>query len=149
MLVRDARNPKALLGWSQMLLAGAVAWTAYMLANSLPYWPINPLLSTSPWFTFQIDMVRCLWALLPGHAAVGRELSARPGRRGQRGGRSGPPGRRHLRGQHRRRDSGRAQRQPDPGAVDRHAAAASAVLIALAGGQRTAHAGPAARGHSA
>ncbi len=26
------RNPKALLGWSQMLLAGAVAWTAYMLA---------------------------------------------------------------------------------------------------------------------
>src|SRR5436190_1158993 len=36
-----------------------------MLANSLPYWPINPLLSTSPWYTFQIDMVRCLWALLP------------------------------------------------------------------------------------
>ena len=65
MLVRGARNPKALLGWSQMLLAGAVAWTAYMLSHSLPYWPINPLLSTSPWYTFQIDMVRCLWALLP------------------------------------------------------------------------------------
>src|SRR5260370_1920453 len=65
MLARDARNRKALLGWSQMLLAGAVAWTAYMLAHSLPCWPINPLLSTSPWYTFQIDMVRCLWALLP------------------------------------------------------------------------------------
>jgi len=65
MAVRGARNPKALLGWSQMLLAGAVAWTAYQLSTSLPYWPVNPLLSTSPWYTFQIDIVRCLWALLP------------------------------------------------------------------------------------
>ncbi len=65
MAVRGARNPKALLGWSQMLLAGAVAWTAYQLSHSLPYWPVNPLLSTSPWYTFQIDIVRCLWALLP------------------------------------------------------------------------------------
>jgi spermidine synthase len=65
MMARTAKNPKALLGWSQMLLAGAVAWTAYMLADSLPFWPINPLLSTSPWYTFQIDMVRCIWALLP------------------------------------------------------------------------------------
>ena len=64
-LVRRARNPKAMLGWCQMLLAAAAAWTAYMLSNSLPYWPVNPLLSTSPWYTFQIDMVRCLWALLP------------------------------------------------------------------------------------
>ena len=64
-LARGARRPRALLGWSQMLLAAAVAWTAYQLAHSLPYWPINPLLSTSPWYTFQIDMVRCLWALLP------------------------------------------------------------------------------------
>ena len=36
-----------------------------MLANSLPYWPINPLLSTSPWFTFQIDLARSTWAILP------------------------------------------------------------------------------------
>ena len=60
-----SRTPKALLGWSQLLLAGAVAWTAYQLAYSLPYWPINPLLSTSPWYTFQIDLVRCLWTILP------------------------------------------------------------------------------------
>jgi spermidine synthase len=65
MMARGTRHPKALLGWSQMLLAGAVAWTAYQLSHSLPYWPINPLLSTSPWYTFQIDMVRCLWVLLP------------------------------------------------------------------------------------
>ena len=36
-----------------------------MLADSMPYWPVNPLLSSSPWFTFQIDLVRSLWAVLP------------------------------------------------------------------------------------
>ena len=36
-----------------------------MLAKSLPYWPINPKLSTSPWFTFQIDLVRAIWAIFP------------------------------------------------------------------------------------
>jgi spermidine synthase len=65
LMARQSDRAKGALGWSQMLLAGAVAWTAYMLAKSLPYWPINPLLSTNPWFTFQIDLVRCLWALLP------------------------------------------------------------------------------------
>ena len=58
-------SPKVALGWCQMLLAGAVAWTAFMLAQSLPYWPVNPLASTSPWFTFQVDLVRCLWTILP------------------------------------------------------------------------------------
>jgi len=64
-MARKAVGAKAALGWSQLLLAAAVAWTAYMLSQSLPYWPINPLLSTDPWFTFQIDLVRCLWAILP------------------------------------------------------------------------------------
>jgi spermidine synthase len=63
-LVRSVR-PRVALGWCQILLAFAVAWTAYMIANSLPNWPINPLLTTSPWFTFQLDMVRCFWAILP------------------------------------------------------------------------------------
>ena len=65
MMARTARNPRSLLGWSQMLAAAAVAWTALQIAVSLPYWPINPLLSSSPWYTFQIDMVRCAWGLLP------------------------------------------------------------------------------------
>ena len=56
---------RAALGWCQVLLAVAVAWTAYMIADSLPYWPINPMLSGSPWQTFQLDMARCLWAILP------------------------------------------------------------------------------------
>lgn len=53
------------LGWCQMGLAAAIAWAAFALSDSIPYWPINPLLSTSPWFNFQVDIVRCLWAILP------------------------------------------------------------------------------------
>ena len=93
-----------------------------MLARSLPYWPINPLLSTSPWFTFQIDMVRCLWAILPAALLWGASFplalaaAAALGRRGPR-----PPGGRRVCGQYRRRHRGRAQLQPDSDAVDRHA----------------------------
>jgi spermidine synthase len=58
-------QPRAALGWCQVLLAFSIAWTAYMIADSLPYWPINPMLTTSPWHTFQLDMARCLWAILP------------------------------------------------------------------------------------
>jgi spermidine synthase len=63
-LARTVRARVA-FGACQLMLVLAVAWTALMLAQSLPYWPVNPLLSTSPWYTFQIDMVRCLWAILP------------------------------------------------------------------------------------
>ena len=56
---------RAALGYGQLLLVAAIAWTAFCLARSLPYWPINPLLSHDPWFTFQIDIVRVLWAIFP------------------------------------------------------------------------------------
>ena len=58
-------RPRAALGWCQILLALAIAWTAYMIADSLPYWPIDSLQSRSPWHMFQLDLVRCLWAILP------------------------------------------------------------------------------------
>jgi spermidine synthase len=64
-LARGIARPRIALGWCQMFLSAAVAWSACVLAKSLPYWPINPLLSTSPWFTFQLDLVRCLWTILP------------------------------------------------------------------------------------
>lgn len=57
--------PRVALGRCQMLLAAAIAWTALMLTRSLPFWPINPSLSISPGFTFQIDLARCMWAILP------------------------------------------------------------------------------------
>jgi spermidine synthase len=62
---RNSPRPRALLGWCQMALVATVAWTAWMLSDSLPYWPINPFLSSSLWYTFQLDVVRCLWAILP------------------------------------------------------------------------------------
>ena len=68
----------------------------------------------APGITFQIDMVRCLWAHPARHAALGRELSRwrwRPPRSSD--GDAGAAGRRHLRREHRRRDPGRAQLQPD------------------------------------
>jgi len=53
------------LGWSQMLLCGAIAWTAYQLARSLPYWTIDWAKAANPWFWMRLDLVRCLWAVLP------------------------------------------------------------------------------------
>ncbi|HVV70646.1 MAG TPA: fused MFS/spermidine synthase, partial [Verrucomicrobiae bacterium] len=53
------------LGICQLLLCLAIAWAAFMLAKSLPYWPISPNLSKNVWFNFQLDFVRCLWAILP------------------------------------------------------------------------------------
>ncbi len=64
MMLRSLR-PRLALAWSQVLLTLGIAWTAWIISSSLPYWPINPLLTLSPWHTFQLDMVRCLWAILP------------------------------------------------------------------------------------
>ncbi len=62
---RGTERPGRALGWCQMLLAAAIAWAAWMLSESLPYWPINPTLSRSPWYGFQLDLIRCAWAILP------------------------------------------------------------------------------------
>jgi spermidine synthase len=65
LMSRTSTRPRVLLAGCQLLLAAAIAWTAYLLAKSLPYWPINPYLSRSPWHLFQLDLIRCAWALLP------------------------------------------------------------------------------------
>ena len=64
-IAKHLERPRVALGWCQMGLAVAIAWTAYMLMRSLPFWPVNPSLATSPWFNLQLDLVRCIWALLP------------------------------------------------------------------------------------
>jgi spermidine synthase len=65
-MARSLVRPRAALGWCQLLLAAAIAWTAYTVTQSFPYWPINPSIAPSPWFTFQLDLLRCLAAVLPG-----------------------------------------------------------------------------------
>ena len=64
-LAHRAESARVALGVCQWLLTAAIAWTAIMISDSLPYWPINPTLSSSPWYTLQLDLVRCLWAVLP------------------------------------------------------------------------------------
>jgi spermidine synthase len=65
LLARSTPRPRLVLGGCQLLLAAGIAWSAYMIARSLPYWPINPSLSLTPWFNFQLDLARCLWVILP------------------------------------------------------------------------------------
>jgi len=63
---RAAARPRVVFGWCQMALCAAIAWSAYMLTQSMPFWPINPSITTDPWFNFQLDVVRCLWVVPPG-----------------------------------------------------------------------------------
>lgn len=64
-LARTVADPKRALGWCQLLVVAAMAWTALMVMESLPYWPINPSISTSIWFNYQLDVARAFWAVLP------------------------------------------------------------------------------------
>ncbi len=65
LLARSMQRPRLALAGCQLLLLVGIAWAALMIAHSLPYWPINPALTRSPWFTFQLDLVRALGAVLP------------------------------------------------------------------------------------
>ncbi len=61
-----------------------------MVAHSLPYWPIDPSLTTNPWFTFQLDLLRSLWAVFPATLLWGASFPlalASIASRGQDGGR--------------------------------------------------------------
>src|SRR5436309_3558011 len=63
-------NARLALGCCQMLVAAAIAWTAYLLAAALPYWPIAPSISNI-WFNFQLDLTRAFLALFPAAALWG------------------------------------------------------------------------------
>jgi len=69
-LARSSR-PRTALAWSQLLLTFGVAWAAWVIARALPFWPINPSLSPSPWITFQLDVVRAAAAIFPAAALWG------------------------------------------------------------------------------
>ncbi|MEQ1728259.1 MAG: fused MFS/spermidine synthase [Vicinamibacterales bacterium] len=63
---RNLARPRVALGWVQLGLCVAMAWTTWVLTESLPYWPINPSIAPNVWFQFQLDLVRALFAVLPG-----------------------------------------------------------------------------------
>jgi spermidine synthase len=65
LLARSGKHSLAMLGWCQIFLIAAIAWAAFSINAWLPYWPVDPRLSPYPWLTFQLDLARCLWAVLP------------------------------------------------------------------------------------
>ena len=65
LLAQRTRDQKMALAGCQILLALACAWTAHALARSLPYWPVDPGVSIDPWMNFEIDVIRCAFAILP------------------------------------------------------------------------------------
>ena len=56
-------KPRLALGWCQILLTLGIAWTAYAITSLLPHW--SALLDTTPLRTLELDLARCLAAILP------------------------------------------------------------------------------------
>jgi spermidine synthase len=65
-LAKTVKNPRNALGTTQLLLVAALAWAAWSQTTAIPNWPINPALAPDPMATFQIDLIRALWVVLPG-----------------------------------------------------------------------------------
>jgi spermidine synthase len=57
--------PRLALGICQLLLCVAIAWTAFTLTRSLPYWPLDVTLPATSFVMLQLDFVRVLWAVSP------------------------------------------------------------------------------------
>jgi spermidine synthase len=64
-LARRVRDPGLALAGCQILLAAAIAWTAFTLAHVLPWWPVDPWLATNPWMNFDLDVTRVVHAIFP------------------------------------------------------------------------------------
>jgi len=65
-LARRTGRPREALAYCQIFLTAAIAWTAYAIAKLLPYWTVNAQIVANPWHRFELDLVRCLFAVLPG-----------------------------------------------------------------------------------
>src|SRR5688572_30478043 len=65
-LARSGGNARTALGWVQVGICAALAWAAYASTGSLPYWPINPSISSNISFNYQLDLVRAFYVMLPG-----------------------------------------------------------------------------------
>jgi len=59
-------NPRFALGCCQLILAIAIVWAAFTVTRFLPYLPLDVTLPTSAAVAMQLDLMRVLWAVLPG-----------------------------------------------------------------------------------
>ncbi len=64
-VIRKKIDPGAALGWCQITLAGAVAWSAFCVMRILPGWSAYLLTVTDPWKTFSTDLFFAAVAILP------------------------------------------------------------------------------------
>ena len=64
-LSRSVSHQRRAFGWCQMSVVAAIAWTTHEISVSLPYWPINPAISSSVGLNFKLDGARALWVILP------------------------------------------------------------------------------------
>jgi spermidine synthase len=65
-LAREVAKPRVALGWVQLGICAAIAWGGYSTGQSLPFWPINPSISSSLVLNFELDLMRAIWVMLPG-----------------------------------------------------------------------------------
>jgi spermidine synthase len=70
-MAKRVAHPRAALGVCQLVVCAGVAWAAYAIGASLPFWPINPQISTNLVFNFQLDLMRAIWVILPAAIAWG------------------------------------------------------------------------------
>jgi len=64
-LGRRIKNPGFALGMCQFLLILAIAWTSYIITDSLPYQPMNLGMLSNTWYLFEFDLARSSMAVLP------------------------------------------------------------------------------------
>jgi spermidine synthase len=64
-LLRSGMDAARALGWCQMLLVAAIAWSASCIMRILPGQTAYLLTITGPWKTFTTDLFLCATAILP------------------------------------------------------------------------------------
>ena len=62
---RTSPNPRIAFGVCQGGALLGIAWTSWVIAAQLPYWPINPSIAQGAVPVFQLDLARTVWALTP------------------------------------------------------------------------------------
>jgi spermidine synthase len=65
LLARSVANPRAALGWCQLLLLGCIAWAGYSMIHILPAWQYSPAPNSAVAAKFVVDLLRCLSSILP------------------------------------------------------------------------------------
>lgn len=72
---RRLRRPAVALGWCQFAAAAGMAWSAYALANVVPFWPGQATTGADIWSVFRLDALRTLYAVLPAPVCWGASFA--------------------------------------------------------------------------